>query len=281
VRLQSLHSPVNAIWRLTAKLKATASCLALAVQVASLLGLWIVSQCILGLSRYLDLQLLPNNMGYFVVAQGIMASALAHKFKMARWWIGIHFAFPVLLYAMTYIELNDSIYLAGFIISLTLYWTTFKTQVPFYPSRPVVWRAVDQVIHQQFKNTHQPINIAEIGSGLGDFSMYLVKRNHLYQVMGIEIAPLPWLISKLRAIVTKSSVNFVIGDYQHLNFASQDVIFAYLSPAAMPALWQKASLEMRPGSLLISLEFDIPNTTPTHTIYPSYTSPCLYVWRIN
>lgn len=281
MRLQDTHLPVSAIWRLTERLKATPAFLALALQAVTLISIWLAMQVYLLANAVFALPVVAVNLETIVLAQAVMASALAHKLNMARWWKIIHFAFPVLLYAMSAVQINQTVYLAGFVITLALYWTTFKTQVPFYPSRPVVWRAVDQVIHQQFKRHHQPINIAEIGSGLGDFSMYLVKRNHLYQVMGIEIAPLPWVISKIRALIMQSPVKFIMGNYQHLDFAKQDVIFAYLSPAAMPALWEKASKEMRPGSLLISLEFEIPNVTPTHVIYPSYTSPCLYVWKID
>jgi hypothetical protein len=57
-----------------------------------------------------------------------------------------------------------------------------------------------------------------------------------------------------------------------------DVVFAFLSPAAMPALWRKASAEMRPGTLLLSYEFSIPGTTPHIIDHPVENGPALYGW---
>jgi hypothetical protein len=110
--------------------------------------------------------------------------------------------------------------------------------------------------------------------------MHIAKSRPRSHVEGIEIAPLPWLISVLRAKFCRSGVRFSLGDYRALNFADYDVIFAYLSPAAMLALWDKAQLEMRPGSLLISLEFDIPGVHPSRCVQAEQGSPALYVWEM-
>lgn len=113
----------------------------------------------------------------------------------------------------------------------------------------------------------------DIGSGLGDMSMYMAKVRAQDQVEGIEIAPLPWLISVVRAKCKRSRAQFKLGNYDDLNFADYDVVFAYLSPAAMSRLWQKAHREMRTGSLLVSLEFPISDVTVTQTIFPNKNSP--------
>ena len=68
------------------------------------------------------------------------------------------------------------------------------------------------------------------------------------------------------------------GDYARLDFSEYDAVFAYLSPAAMPALWDKASREMRPGSLLASYEFPIPGHPPTRTANVNTHAPHLYIW---
>jgi hypothetical protein len=48
----------------------------------------------------------------------------------------------------------------------------------------------------------------------------------------------------------------------------------------MMALWQKASQEMRTGSLLISLEFEVLGVNPTIQIAGNDHSPAIYVWQI-
>ena len=45
-----------------------------------------------------------------------------------------------------------------------------------------------------------------------------------------------------------------------------DVVYAFLSPVPMPALWSKVCREMRPGSRFISHSFEVPGETPQRTI---------------
>ena len=210
-----------------------------------------------------------------VIMQSLLAAAFSYCLNMAVWWRWIHLCFPLAMLAMTRWQLPNEFYLVGFIISLSLFWTTFRSQVPFYPSRPTVWKQVAKIMPKD-----RQIRLIDIGSGLGDMSMYVSKVRPDSQIEGIEIAPLPWLISKIRAKISRSKAIFTLGDYHALHFADYDIIFAYLSPAAMLALWQKASKEMKTGSLLISLEFEIPGVIPSFRIAGNENSPTIYVWRI-
>jgi predicted O-methyltransferase YrrM len=87
------------------------------------------------------------------------------------------------------------------------------------------------------------------------------------------------LVSWLRAHLLGCG-RFIRGDYMTLDFAHYDVVFAYLSPAAMEALWEKAHNEMRPGSLLLSYEFAIPGQMPDLVLEPMHTGCALYGWRM-
>jgi predicted O-methyltransferase YrrM len=98
-------------------------------------------------------------------------------------------------------------------------------------------------------------------------------------VSGIELAPLPWLASWLRARASGSRARFIRGDYDRLDFGSFDVVFAYLSPAAMGALWQKAQREMRPGSMLMSYEFAVEGHPPALSLCLRGTGRTLYIWH--
>jgi hypothetical protein len=211
----------------------------------------------------------------FVLLQSLVTAMLACWLGAPVWWRYIHFGFPLAMYGMWMLHLPTPVYLIGFLFSLSLYWTTFRTQVPFYPSRPVVWRHVSEIIPQ-----NKPIRMVDIGSGLGDITMYLAKQRIESDFIGVEIAPLPWIVSLLRAKLWRSTAKFLLGDYNTLNFAEFDVVFAYLSPAAMPGLWQKAKNEMRAGSMLISYEFNIDQVPATIDISMREDLPLLYVWRM-
>jgi len=270
-------SVMRSVKRFVSKLQAVPSLLALCLQ-----GIALLLVLLSGNSLYAHLlQPFEADASQFllslVLLQAMFATTLAYVCNMASWWRWIHFFFPVGLWALSMHTLPNSAYLVGFIITLSLYWTTFKTQVPFYPSRPAVWRAVSHLL-QSRPGQELGLSTIDIGSGLGDMSMYLARMRPQDHVQGIEIAPLPWAISRARSIIARSRARFKLGNYHALDFAQYDVVFAYLSPAAMPRLWQKAQAEMRTGSLLVSLEFPIPEIAPSQTILPSKCAPKLYVY---
>lgn len=206
--------------------------------------------------------------------QGVMAALLSRWRGLATWWLPIQFFFPVAILAMLSLHLPPFIFLILFAFLLSLYWTTFRTQVPFYPSGPATWSAVAGMLPQ-----NQSLKFIDVGSGLGGLILHLARHRPESEFIGIELAPLPWLISWLRARFSRSQSAFIRGDYNYLDFSQYDVVFAYLSPAAMPALWIKAHAEMRPGTLLLSHEFNIPNRIPDFIIKPREGGAALYGWR--
>lgn len=207
--------------------------------------------------------------------QGVLAAAMSRWRGLAVWWLFIQFFFPLALFGMQMLPVPPALYLAAFVLLLGLYWSTFRTQVPFYPSRRATWDAVAALLPQD-----RAIRFVDIGSGLGGLIMHLAERRPDSDFTGIELAPLVWLVSLLRAHISRNRGHFIRGDYEHLNFAQYDVVFAYLSPAAMPALWEKARAQMRPGALLLSYEFAIPDAPPHSAAMPAPNSPLLYGWRM-
>ena len=83
----------------------------------------------------------------------------------------------------------------------------------------------------------------------------------------MELAPLPLLVSRLR-IAARGLGNCTVqwGSYWPVDLARYDVVFAFLSPVPMSALWDKARREMRSGSLFISSSFEVPGHEATRVI---------------
>ena len=123
-----------------------------------------------------------------------------------------------------------------------------------------------------------PVRFIDIGSGLGGVILTLAAHRRDCEFVGIEIAPLPWLISVIRGRLRQSAARFTRRDYRMLDLADFDVVFAYLSPAAMPALWEQACTQMRNGSMLISYAFDLADVRPDQFCMPRADGPKLYVW---
>ncbi|MET0964221.1 MAG: class I SAM-dependent methyltransferase [Noviherbaspirillum sp.] len=244
---------------------------ALAIQAAALL--------IVALALLL-LPLLPMGQGGYipsistlVLLQGALAALLSRWRRQAAWWPLMHLLFLPAAVAALSLKLPPWLFLAVFLAMLMLYWSTFRTQVPFYASGLAAWDAVAAVLPPH------PLRMIDIGSGLGGLVLDLAARRPDSRFEGIELAPLPWLLSRLRQ-AAGARCRFLRGDYHRLDFAAYDVVFAYLSPAAMPALWAKASAEMRPGTLLLSHEFAVPGAAPQIIRQTRPGGPMLYGWVI-
>ena len=210
------------------------------------------------------------------LAQSVLAALITVKLGMAPWWRLIQFLFPLAVLTALALHLPSWLFLAAFLLLLGLYWSTFRTQVPYYPSQAAVWDAVRQLLPPE--QPGRVLKLIDIGSGLGGAVLYWSRLRPDARCSGIELAPLPWLYSWLRAKLGGSQARFILGDYEKLDFSQYELVFAYLSPAPMPALWRKAKAELKPGAVLVSLEFDIPGQPPDHTLQPAEDSPVLYVW---
>lgn len=206
--------------------------------------------------------------------QGLFAAGLSWWQGLAIWWRAIQLLFPLALLGAARFAIPPAVFLGIFLFLLLLFWSTFRTQVPYYPSGRKVWEAVAAELPRG-----RALEVIDIGSGLGGMVLDLQRRRPESRIQGIELAPLPWLASRLRAQATGSRARFMRGDYEKLDFGRFDAVFAYLSPAAMPALWDKAAREMRPGSLLFSYEFSIAGQQPTRIVTPYKDGPSLYIWH--
>jgi len=213
---------------------------------------------------------------YFAAAlvQGVFAALLTWRWRLAPWWIAICLLFPLALYGARGLALPSWLFLAVFLFMLALYWSTFRTQVPYYPSGKSAWAAVAAQLAQD-----KPVAFIDIGSGLGGLALHLARSRPDARVTGIELAPLPWLASYVRAKLQGSRARFIRGDYESLDFGDYDAVFAYLSPAAMTALWHKARREMHPGSMLMSYEFAIQDAPTSVSLHLQDTGRTLYIWH--
>ena len=98
--------------------------------------------------------------------------------------------------------------------------------------------------------------------------------------LGVETAPLPFVISKLR-LAGMRNCKVAWGDFWQRDLGQFDVVYAYLSPVPMAKLWQKITLEMKPGSLFISNTFTVPGAEPDRAIpLDDMSGSVLYVWQI-
>ena len=210
------------------------------------------------------------------LAQGAIAAVLSYLWRQPAWWPPLHLGFlPAILLARQ-LNLPAGVYLMAFLLLVLFFWSTFLTRVPLYLSDRKAWQAVTPLLPDT-----KSFSFIDLGSGLGDVVFYLEPRYPQGRFFGTEIAPAPWLISCLRAWFRRSRVRFIRRDYATLDLADFDVVFAFLSPAAMPTLWQQAQAQMRSGSLFISLSFAVNTRQPDHVMtLAKGARHTLYAWRM-
>lgn len=209
-----------------------------------------------------------------VFLQAAVAAGLARWYGVPPWWVWIHSLFVPALALLLTLQFPSWIYLLLFLAMLALYWQTFRTRVPYYPSTRAVRAAAAGLLPRA------PGRCIDIGSGFGGLVLDLAARRPDCTIEGVELAPLPWFCSWLRGRLSGNGARFILGDYADLDFSQYDLVFAYLSPAAMPSLWIKAQAEMRSGALLLSFEFEVPGVEPDVVLCPQDGQAMLYGWRM-
>lgn len=219
-----------------------------------------------------------------VIFQALLVLIFTRWLNLAWWWCVIQPLFPFVVVLMLFQPLPPYVYLLLFLFFLVFYWTTFQTQVPYYPSGRTTWLAVEKLLPED-----RPVSFIDIGSGLGGLTLFLAKRHPKSTFSGAEIAPLPWLFSYCRLKLSpdlQMNAQFLRRNYETMDFSEFDIVFAYLSPAAMSALWVKARKEMRPGTILVSYEFPINEVEADLSVNPAddldnnQNGRKLFVWKM-
>ena len=211
----------------------------------------------------------------WAILQGLLAGLMSFVARLPVWWIPMHLLFmPLVLVALTW-NISSTWYLLLFLGMLLIYGKSFVTQVPLYLSSETVNQALKTLLPQQ-----QQFSFIDLGSGCGGLLKNLADTHDNGSFHGIESAPVPFVISKLRSLFG-SGYDVCWGDFWKQDFSRYDVVYAYLSPVPMHSLWQKAKKEMRPGSLLISNTFVIPGVAPDKSIrLNDFSNSTLYLWRL-
>ena len=211
---------------------------------------------------------------------GLLAAILSFFYGLAKWWLLLQLLFAPAIVIMLMIDLSPNIYLGAFLVFLLVYWSTFRSQVPLYLSSMQVWHSLESLLPA--KKIHSSFTFLDLGSGLGGVLTHLASSRPDGQYAGVEIAPIPFLLSWLRIrLGGYRNLRIHWGSLWDCDLSQYDVVFAYLSPVPMESLWQKARSEMRPGTLFISSSFAIPDQSPHETVLVNdLHRSSLFIWHM-
>jgi hypothetical protein len=210
-----------------------------------------------------------------LLIEALLAGGIGWLFGLERWWFPLNAGFTLLVAAGLTLAIDPAWYLAAFGVLFVTYWSTFRTQVPLFLSNR---RAVEALA--KLLPSDRPVRLLDIGCGTGTVMAGLAGRVQGDRLRGVEIAPVPFAIAWMRARLSRGKFSVTRDDFWCENLAREDVVYAFLSPVPMGALWRKVRSEMRPGSLFVSNTFEVPGVAPDQVIPLGRDGRALLVWRL-
>lgn len=146
------------------------------------------------------------------------------------------------------------------------------------PSSPCSRKKILELIDPETEG-----KIYELGSGWGGLALKIAKKCPKSQVFAYDNALIPWLFSKgVEKFYPLPNLIFSRENFIKVSLNEAQVIICYLYPAIMVQLKKKFIEELKPGTLIISHTFAIPNWSPTdvYSLNDLYKTP-IYVYIKN
>lgn len=209
------------------------------------------------------------------LAIGGVALVLATVTRQPWWWRAIHALFVPLAWLVQQMAVDPGWFLLAAIGLLLVYRGALSGQVPLYLSNRQTVDALADLLADR-----GPCRFIDLGAGIGSTLVPLADRLPEHRFAGCENAPLTWATGRLLSL-GRPNLDWRWGDLWRADLRGCDVAYAFLSPAPMPQLWEKARAEMAPGSLLVSNSFPVPGIEPERVIDVRCTPPRpLYCYRL-
>lgn len=211
-----------------------------------------------------------------VAVQAALAAAFGVRFGLRRLWIVFHAAFVPALVGLHALALPAWAWFAAFLLVLFLNWNSFRHGVPLYLTGSGTNRALADLLRERGPR----FRFIDLGSGLAGTLCGLARAYPESQFTGVETAPLSFALSWLRSLPLRNC-RIRYRSLWREPLGAYDVVYCFLSPIPMPALWAKARAELKPGAWLVGNTFGIPGVPPDREIpvAASRRPASLLVWK--
>ena len=208
---------------------------------------------------------------------GLLAAWLARSFGLSRWWCWLNLLFVPGLLLASGAPLPSWLFLVGFLLLLLLNWNSFGERVPLYLTGSAGRRELAQLLSER----GEAFSFVDLGCGPAGTLLWLARRFPQAQFVGVETAPLSFLLARLRSLGQRNC-RIHYRSLWRTELAGFDVAYCFLSPAPMPALWDKAKDELPVGAWLISNTFDIPGVAAQRVIeLHDWRKSRLLLWQMD
>ena len=149
-------------------------------------------------------------------------------------------------------------------IVVVMFWESslLFTHAPFIPIPkgvlPHIVKALDLQPGQK---------VYDLGCGEGRVLIACLAERPDVVCVGMERSWLPWVMSRLYARhKPKTSIDLRRCDFLKQDLSGADRIFVYLFPGLMDRLWPKLKAELKPGTRVVSCDFEFKSMQPTEVI---------------
>jgi len=218
----------------------------------------------------------PMPAGIPLLGQALVAVLLSRYLRLGAIWIGFQALLPFAVFWQLGHRVPSWVYPSLLIGLLLVFGGGVRSRVPLYHSSRAAWKALLELLPAEGE-----VSVADLGAGFGGPLVYLVRQRPGLRAVGVEASLLVWFVAWLRALPVRGRCRMRLGSFWDLDLGDFQVVYAFLSPVPMPALWEKARREMKPGALLISNTFAIPGTSAEQVIpLPGRRDACLWVYRL-
>ncbi|MBI3573676.1 hypothetical protein HY090_01350 [Candidatus Kaiserbacteria bacterium] len=163
---------------------------------------------------------------------------------------------------------------ASIIVLLILFWLLIlvamllalfgmlTTRVPFVP----VARSVIKVLQKEFPLSSGGV-LYDLGSGDGRVVIAMAQAFPEARAVGVEKAPLPYLLSRLKLFFKKrKNAKFLYEDFSNVTLSDATHVYLYLFPDVVQKLIPTFEAELQHGAQVVSCDFPFQDREPARTI---------------
>lgn len=204
----------------------------------------------------------------------VLALTLSRILKLSRPWQALNLLLLPAVYLSQSASIPPWLLLLALCVSILIYLPTFWTHVPFYPTSVEMY---EEILNRLPEDAD--FSFIDLGSGYGTLLSYLSRRRPRGKFVGSEIAPLPYLISRLRFLGRGTAVQITLTSFWNLDLSEFDFIYAFLAPDPMPRLWAKVQQEASAKSVFMTNTFKV-DAKPDELVTVSDAHSCtLYIHK--
>jgi tRNA G46 methylase TrmB len=129
------------------------------------------------------------------------------------------------------------------------------SRAPFVPTRPEVLEEIMEIIDPLPEGSV----FYDLGCGDARMLVEMAKRNPNVRFIGIEFQFIPYLLARFRT--RGKNISIKRGMFENYDISDATHVYAYLYPHVMDNLLPKFEKELKPGSIVYSLDFECSQRT--------------------